>query len=425
MSRPGSRLGVYFLVAVVVYGCGGDVSGPDGEPAASIVVSPSSDTLTFLGETAQFAASAYDVMGDWIPGKSFLWTSSRPDLASVDASGLVTAVENGATTITVTADGASAIASVTVRQLVEAVSVDPAAVTLSSARGAMQLTATANDAGGHAIPDRTFTWSSSDEGVATVSDSGLVTVVESGTVTIAATTDGVEGTTAIAGIDGVINGDFEAGDWYPGWTYGGTQNYSVENVEVEGNHLATISVGAGPIGDASCTNSSSSNFGYINQEFTLAKGQVVQLDFLVPVPGMLDPTENATCAGFDRIEIDFVIIRWSPTYVQTQLVAALTVDYDGVTGETRGRVSAFDANWTGNTVPFDPTDITPFTVGISSVQESDILPGWSRMSVDIDDAMWVALPEKVTFRITVRNEDNRNTGQHFQVSVDNVVVTPG
>ncbi len=61
-----------------------------------------------------------------------------------------------------------------------------------------QLTASAQDANGTAISGKTFTWSSSDQTIATVSTSGLVSAVADGSATITATTDGVSGTAGIA-----------------------------------------------------------------------------------------------------------------------------------------------------------------------------------------------------------------------------------
>jgi hypothetical protein len=75
--------------------------------------------------------------------------------------------------------------------------VTPDAATLVSLRETVQLTASALDASGHAISDKTFIWSSSDEGLATVSSSGLVTAVANGSVTITATADGANGTATL------------------------------------------------------------------------------------------------------------------------------------------------------------------------------------------------------------------------------------
>ena len=61
----------------------------------------------------------------------------------------------------------------------------------------MQLTATAQDASGSTLSGKTFTWSSSDQSVATVNSSGLVTAVANGSATIMATTDGVNGTGSV------------------------------------------------------------------------------------------------------------------------------------------------------------------------------------------------------------------------------------
>ena len=58
----------------------------------------------------------------------------------------------------------------------------------------------------------------------------------------------------------VTNGDFEAGDLSLGWTTNGTQNFSVTRVDIAGNHIATLAVGEGPTGDASCTNPFFANF---------------------------------------------------------------------------------------------------------------------------------------------------------------------
>jgi alpha-tubulin suppressor-like RCC1 family protein len=61
----------------------------------------------------------------------------------------------------------------------------------------LQLNATARDASGNTVLGKTFTWESSDDGIAMVGSSGLVTAVANGSVTITATSDGVTGTAAV------------------------------------------------------------------------------------------------------------------------------------------------------------------------------------------------------------------------------------
>ena len=80
---------------------------------------------------------------------------------------------------------------------IASVVVTPATATLVSLGETVQLTASARNASGDAISGRTFTWSSSDESIATISVSGLVRAVANGSVTMTATTEGAEGTAAI------------------------------------------------------------------------------------------------------------------------------------------------------------------------------------------------------------------------------------
>src|SRR5207245_2191320 len=59
------------------------------------------------------------------------------------------------------------------------------------------LSATPKDVGGTALTGRVVTWASSNTGVATVNSSGLVTGVAAGSATITATSEGVNGTSAL------------------------------------------------------------------------------------------------------------------------------------------------------------------------------------------------------------------------------------
>ncbi len=78
-----------------------------------VSVSPSSSSVA-AGGTVQLTARAQDQSGNEIPGKTFSWTSSNAEVASVTSSGLVLASIPGSTTITATTDGVSGSASVTV-----------------------------------------------------------------------------------------------------------------------------------------------------------------------------------------------------------------------------------------------------------------------------------------------------------------------
>ena len=80
--------------------------------------------------------------------------------------------------------------------IVLAVVITPAADTL--AVGAqLQLVAAARSSSGAMVPGRMFTWSSSNDAIASVSNAGLVTARAPGSVIIAANTNNVVGTAAI------------------------------------------------------------------------------------------------------------------------------------------------------------------------------------------------------------------------------------
>src|SRR5207245_6839261 len=63
--------------------------------------------------------------------------------------------------------------------------------------GTQQRSATPKDGNGAALTGRVVTWASGNTAVATVSASGLVTGVAAGSATITATSEGINGTSAI------------------------------------------------------------------------------------------------------------------------------------------------------------------------------------------------------------------------------------
>ena len=80
--------------------------------------------------------------------------------------------------------------------VVQTVVVSPAADTLAIGER-VQLGATAYSSSGGIIPNKTFTWSSSNDAIASVSNSGQVTAHTNGAVVIAANTENVVGTATI------------------------------------------------------------------------------------------------------------------------------------------------------------------------------------------------------------------------------------
>ena len=174
---------------VLVSGCGdGDsltAPVPDPPRPRTITVSPFATELTALGATVQLTAEVRDQNAVVMSTATVTWSSGEPSVATVAASGLVTAVGTGTAAITARAGPASASAGVTVTQVIDSVTVSPMEGVIGSGE-ILQLSAAAFDENGHAVSRAEFSWESSNTSVATVDASGLVTGDDFGTATISA-----------------------------------------------------------------------------------------------------------------------------------------------------------------------------------------------------------------------------------------------
>ena len=97
-------------------GCGDDATRPpaEGLRVASVTVTPAAASLTAPDATVQLNARVLDGNGRAMPGVAVIWTSVRPEVATVGASGLVAAAGNGTTTIAATVGAVAGTATVTV-----------------------------------------------------------------------------------------------------------------------------------------------------------------------------------------------------------------------------------------------------------------------------------------------------------------------
>jgi uncharacterized protein YjdB len=165
-------------------------------PVGSVTVLPSTATRA-SGQTVQLAATVRDVNGTVVTDRSVSWTSSDPLIATVSASGSVSALLPGTATITATSETKSGTATVTVTPgPASVVTVTPETISIVDNQS-RQLTASATDARGNPITGRAFEWRSSDTRIATVTSAGLVRGVKAGSVTITATMDGKSDSSAV------------------------------------------------------------------------------------------------------------------------------------------------------------------------------------------------------------------------------------
>jgi trimeric autotransporter adhesin len=165
-------------------------------PVIAVRISPASRDLT-VGETGQLTAEPLDARGVVLSWRSVAWSSSRPNVASVSASGAVTALSPGTAVVTATVEGKSGVAAISVTPApVASVTVSPSSATLVVGQ-TVELEAQPRDAAGQPLIGRAVAWSSNRPDVAAVTSGGVVAAVASGTATITASSEGRSGTAAI------------------------------------------------------------------------------------------------------------------------------------------------------------------------------------------------------------------------------------
>ena len=148
-------------------------------PITSITLNKSNITLSKgTSETLKATINPSDTTDD----KTLKWTSSNPNIATVDNTGKVTAVSGGTATITVKSqNGKEASCEVKVTSKIESISLNKSNITLSKGTSET-LKATINPS--DATDDKTLKWTSSNPNIATVDNTGKVTAVSGGTATI-------------------------------------------------------------------------------------------------------------------------------------------------------------------------------------------------------------------------------------------------
>ena len=155
--------------------------------AVSEVVLDSTEAELHVGETLQLTAT---VLPEDAGDKSVIWSSNNEEVATVDQSGLVTAVALGEATITAKAGGVEATCEVVVSPVeVEQVVLSQEEANLAVG-STLQLTATVLPEN---ATEKQVSWSSTDSAIATVDENGLVTAIAPGPAVITAEAGGMYG----------------------------------------------------------------------------------------------------------------------------------------------------------------------------------------------------------------------------------------
>lgn len=167
-----------------------DAQVEPGPPVAFVVVQVPT-TVIRVGETVRANALLADSGGQPVGPRPLTWRSSAPAVAAVSASGVVTGLAPGATTISAEVDGQAGQAELrVVRPTAASLSVAPDSLAIA-ATVSVPLTLTARDAAGATITGVEAAWGSSNPLVALVSPTGRVTAVAPGTALVTASVDGL------------------------------------------------------------------------------------------------------------------------------------------------------------------------------------------------------------------------------------------
>jgi uncharacterized protein YjdB len=140
--------------------------------------------------TARVGAAITAIDGTPLDPSTLTWASSDSTIATVSAAGLVTGRAPGDAQIGVTDSTTGTTASTLLHVVPASMSLQLSTATLAAGDTA-QLSASALDAAGKAIPSLRFQYRSGETSVATVSSDGAVSGVSEGFVTIEAAIAGV------------------------------------------------------------------------------------------------------------------------------------------------------------------------------------------------------------------------------------------
>src|SRR3989441_6615689 len=144
---------------------------------ARLDVTPDSVRFTSLTAQRQLAVAVFDRRNNAIAAPAVTWTPINTSVATVNTTGAVTAIGNGATLVRATSDTTRDSVFVVVRQVTRQVTVSPVVDTLRTAGARLTLRAVAHDSLGQPIPDAAFSWTSLAPNTVQLVASGVDTAV--------------------------------------------------------------------------------------------------------------------------------------------------------------------------------------------------------------------------------------------------------
>lgn len=199
LSRLGARTlvkgsCVALLGLAVACGGGSDATGPGGgggnsAPVASVSLSPgSANLLVGVEDTTTLSKivitpTVKDASGNVLSGRSITWSSSAQSVATVNSTGVVSAVGPGTASISASSGGQNGQISVTVtRPVVDTITVSPLTSTIKVG-SSETLAVTPLDAQGHILSGRILNPHNNSQSTIGV-NGGTITGLAAGTGTV-------------------------------------------------------------------------------------------------------------------------------------------------------------------------------------------------------------------------------------------------
>jgi hypothetical protein len=246
-----NKASLWLPALLVLGGC------PGNEPRLNTVSVRCEPASVVAGQPSQCTASATDQDGEPFTVSGYAWTTSNASVATVDSSGKVTTLTSGTAAISasatdegVTQQGQATLTVTPQPARLSAVTVTCNPTSVPATRPS-QCTASATDQYGKPFTVSGYTWTSSNEAVATVDPTGKVTTRTTGTTSLraSATTDGItqQGQASLTVTEAQPTVHATAITASETWTEAGNPHVVQGALEVGGANSPTLTLSAGTV----------------------------------------------------------------------------------------------------------------------------------------------------------------------------------